>query len=369
MKFTDVTGQEEIKQKLISSVKNGRISQALMFISPEGRGGLPLAIAFAQYLVCINKQENDSCGMCPPCHKMSKLIHPDIHFSFPVIKTNDKPISDDFISTWRTSVIENPYLGYFDWLEKMNAENKQGNISMAECHNIIKKISLKSFEGKFKILIQWLPEYLGKNGNSLLKILEEPPEGTLFLFVTQNKDLILNTIRSRTQQILLPPLKTNTIADQLISQFQLEKQNALKIAEMAAGNFSESIRLYQSGQNDHSIKFIEWLRLCWTNDGVDVFKWVQDFSSKGREYQKDFLQSGIRLIRENVLWNNKLPELNHLGDDEIEFSKNFSVLMNENRASKIYQLLDKSYYYVERNTNPKVLFFQLTLQLNQILTK
>lgn len=367
MKFADVIGLDEIKQKLISSVHNGRISHAMMFISAEGTGGLPLALAYAQYLNCINRQENDSCGTCPSCHKIERLIHPDIHFSFPVIKKNDHPVSDDFINEWRSALMENPYMGYFDWLGKMDAENKQGNIAVSECHAIIKKLSYKTFEGTYKIMIMWLPEYLGKNGNTLLKIIEEPPDQTIFLFIAYNKNLILNTILSRTQQILLPPLQSSSISNRLIDTFNLEKEEAGKIAELSAGNYSEALRIYQSGKNDHSEEFIKWMRLCWANNAVEIYKWVIEFAPKGREYQKDFLLYGIRMIRETILLKNETSSLSHLNKDEMVFGKDFSLFMNTDVAYQIYEQLDKSYYYIERNANPRILFFNLSLQLNKIL--
>ena len=343
------------------------MSHAILFDSSEGNAGLPLALAFAQYLNCVDKQEDDSCGSCPSCHKMEKMIHPDVHYSYPVIRKDDKPISDDFITQWRSAIIENPYISYFEWLSKMDAENKQGNIAVAECHSIIKKLSLKAFEGNYKILLMWLPEHLGKNGNTLLKIIEEPPENTVFLFVTQNKDMILNTILSRTQQIMLPPLADQSIADYLIRQLNIHEEEALRIAGLSAGNFMEALRISQSEKQNYANEFIDWMRLCWKNDGVGIYKWVIEFSQKGREYQKDFLLYGFRLIRESVLLKNNSKQLTHLYEEEDRFSHDLSVFLNPEKAIEIYELLNKSHYYVERNTNPKILFFNLSLQLNKIL--
>lgn len=371
MKFHNVIGLEEVKEKLVSSVRNGKVSHAILFSAAEGGGGLPLALAFAQYLNCSDRQENDSCGKCPSCHKMEKMIHPDVHFSFPFIrreKDKEKVItSDDFITQWRTAVLENPYLDYVEWLEKLDAENKQGNIPVAECHKIIKNLTFKAFEGRFKVIIMWLPELLGKYGNTLLKIIEEPPENSVFIFVTHNKDLILNTILSRTQQVMLPPLALQAVADQLVKQFGLNLDEAVRVAGLSAGNYAEAIRIVNSGSQGQSKEFVDWLRLSWKNDGVGIYKWVSDFSGKGREYHKNFLLHGQRVIRESLLLKNNTKNLSHLMDDEVKFSTDLSAFLEPGKAVKIYELLNKSHYYIERNINQKILFFSLSLQLNKIL--
>lgn len=369
MRFRDVVGQDEIKAKLVSSVKNDKVTHANIFIGPEGTGGLPLALAFAQFLNCTNRTENDSCGECPSCTKMQKLIHPDVYFTFPTISTGgvSKPISTDFIKEWRKALLENPYVTYIEWLDHLKAENKQGNITIAECHEIIKHLSLKSYEGGKKIQIIWLAEFLGKNGNSLLKIIEEPTPNTFFIFISENKNLILNTILSRTQITLLPPLNDVSISKSLIENFHIDEEESKNIAHLANGNYSEALRIYRVGQNNHAESFISWMRLCYTFKTLDINKWLTTHTSNGREYLKDFLKYGIRIIREAYLLGNDLESISHLGKTEQEFAIKFSPFINSSNILEIYNLLNKAHYHIERNASPKIIFFNLSLQIYKLL--
>ncbi|RZK65896.1 MAG: hypothetical protein EOO92_25830, partial [Pedobacter sp.] len=236
MQFKDVVGQEDIKVHLINTVKSDRISHAQLFLGPEGSGSLALAFAYAQFISCENKQETDSCGECASCRKYQKLIHPDLHFSYPFFAKHKEDTALTFIEEWRKAFLANPYLSLDEWREQLSADNKQANINIAECHSIIQKLSLKPFESEYKVLIMWLPEFLEKEGNSLLKIIEEPSHKTLFLLVAQNQDQLLNTILSRTQIVKVPKQKNQDVCEFLTTKHQVSEDKAKQIAYLSNGN-------------------------------------------------------------------------------------------------------------------------------------
>ena len=238
MQFREIVGQAAVKQRLINSVKENRVSHAQLFLGPEGSGNLPLAVAYAQYVACEDRQPDDSCGVCPSCRKYQKLAHPDLHFSYPFFAKHKDDNALTFMEQWREAFLANPYLSLDTWRGYLDAENKQANINIAECHQVIKKLSLKPFESAYKILILWLPEYLDKEGNALLKIIEEPQPNTLFLLVAQNQDQILNTILSRTQLVKIPALEYEEIKDYLINRHQQTDHAAGEIAYLSNGNLT-----------------------------------------------------------------------------------------------------------------------------------
>src|ERR1700742_1514717 len=253
MSFSQVIGQSEVKQSLVELVQFNRLSHALLFLGQEGSGALPLALAFTQYMVCEKANAKsgptdpafltDACGICPSCVKARQFVHPDIHFSYPVIpkKAGERPVSTDYISEWREFITQYPYGNSYDWLQFIGAENKQGNITAQECNDIIHKLSLKSFESGYKILVMWMPEYLGNEGNKLLKLIEEPPANTLFLLVAENESLILQTILSRTQLVRIPLPETADIEKALIQRSGLGAEQARQIAVLCEGNYHEAL--------------------------------------------------------------------------------------------------------------------------------
>src|ERR1700709_1187990 len=245
MQFKQIVGQDAIKQRLMNTVNENRVSHAQLFLGPEGSGSLALAVAYAQYLCCEDKQPDDSCGVCSSCRKYQKLMHPDLHFSYPFFAKHKDDNALTFIEEWREAFLANPYLNLDTWRGYLEAENKQANINIAECHQIIKKLSFKPFESEYKVLILWLPEYLDKSGNALLKIIEEPQPNTLFLLVAQNQDLILNTILSRTQLIKIPSLSYTDIKDYLIREQNQTETEAAEIAYLSNGNLTEALSLLQ----------------------------------------------------------------------------------------------------------------------------
>jgi len=365
MQFKEIIGQNSVKTQLIQSADSGRIPHAQLFLGPAGSGKLALAIAFSQYVLCENKTDGDSCGECNSCTKASKFIHPDIHFSFPFIGA--KNTSNNFLEEWRKAIGDNPYQDINQWLQFIGAENKQGNINKDECLNIIRKLSLKSFESNYKILIMWLPEYLGKEGNRLLKLIEEPPENTLFLLVAENQESILNTILSRCQIVKINQMSDEEVVKGLISKFEIDSEKAQSIAHLANGNFNEALKIVEHQENDNSKLFLEWMRKCYKGNGVELVAWVEKFSAIGRENQKQFLRYALHFMREYLVVKMTGNENVRLQKDELKTALNLTKVIEFEQIQRITKLLDDCFYYIERNANPKVLLLDTSIKMNEIL--
>ncbi len=406
MQFQNVTGQENIKKHLIDMVLHNRLSHALLFLGKEGTGSLSLALAFAEYIVCnsargtlksetsevdlfrsvefdqvnkdasfrSNKKEtfsNDACGHCPACIKAQKFIHPDIHFSFPVIpkKSGIPPISDDYISEWREFISLHPYGNVYDWLQFLGAENKQGNITAKECNEINHKLSLKAFESNFKILIMWMPELLGNAGNKLLKLIEEPPPDTLFIFVAEDEHSVLPTIISRTQLIKIPLLSNLEIEHSLITQADASPEKATQVAAVSEGNYREALQLLQQTEEDWQGLARDWLNAILKNGPAAQIKWIDVISRLGREKQKQFLRYFIHLFEQAI-------RIEHISDAAIshniaENEKDFALRLNKicsvEAQEAIINELDKATLYIERNAHAKMLFHALSIRLYHII--
>ncbi|MEN0054307.1 MAG: hypothetical protein AAGC65_11585 [Mucilaginibacter sp.] len=367
MQFKQIVGQEAVKQRLLNTVTENRVSHAQLFLGPEGSGGLPLAIAYAQYLSCEDKQPDDSCGVCASCRKYEKLMHPDLHFSYPFFAKHKDDTALTFIEQWREALTVNPYLSLDGWRGYLDAENKQANINIAECHQIIKKLSFKPFESVYKILILWLPEYLDKEGNALLKIIEEPQPNTLFILVAQNQDQILNTILSRTQLVKIPALSYDDVKDYLIAEHNQTDDAAAEIAYLSNGNLTEALTMLQQDNKGYHNLFVQWLRLCFSNKGLEVLTFVEQFAKMGRENQKNFLRYGISFIRECLLLMAGAGNLVHLPAKELETAQKMTSVLSISKAQDISTELEKAHYHVERNANPKILFLDVSLQIIKIL--
>ena len=367
MQFKHIAGQEAVKQRLINTVKDNRVSHAQLFLGPEGSGSLSLAVAYAQYLSCEDRQPDDSCGVCASCRKYQKLMHPDLHFSYPFFAKDKNDTALTFIEQWREAFLANPYLSLDIWRSYLDAENKQANINIAECHQIIKKLSFKPFESEYKILILWLPEYLDKEGNSLLKIIEEPQPNTLFLLVAQNQDQILNTILSRTQLVKIPALTYAEIKELLMQNHHQTEFAAAEIAYLSNGNLTEALSMLQQENKSYHTLFVQWLRLCFGNKGSEVMDFVEQAAKMGRENQKNFLRYGISFIRECCLLMAGAGNLVHLPANELETAQRMTNVMNTAMAQAISTELEKAHYHVERNANPKILFLDVSLQIIKIL--
>src|ERR1700748_2694440 len=367
MQFKQIVGQATIKQRLINSVKENRVSHAQLFLGPEGCGSLPLAVAYAQYLSRLDKREDYSWGECSSCRKYQKLMHPDLHFSYPFFAKHKDDNALTFMEQWREALLANPYLNLDIWRGYLDAENKQANINIAECHQIIKKLSFKPFESDYKIMILWLPEYLDKEGNALLKIIEEPQPNTLFLLVAQNQDQILNTILSRTQLVKIPALTYDDIKDELMQNHHQTEFAAAEIAYLSNGNMTEALAMLQQENKSYHTLFVQWLRLCFSNKGIEVMALVEQAAKMGRENQKNFLRYGISFIRECCLLMAGAGSLVHLPAQELETAQKMTNVMNTAMAQAISTELEKAHYHVERNAYPKILFLDVSLQIIKIL--
>jgi DNA polymerase III subunit delta' len=377
MLFSQVIGQREIKEKLRRLVEHNRLSHALLLNAPEGAGGLPLALAFAQFIVCDrvsaeNAKNNfpaDSCNECPSCLKAAAMVHPDIHYSYPVVtkKTGEKPISADYISEWREFIKLSPYGTIFDWLQEINAENKQGNISAQECNEINRKLSLKSFESGYKILIMWMPEYLGNEGNKLLKLIEEPPPDTLFILVTENEANILPTILSRVQIIRLPRPAMLEIQNALVLRAGVTADQARQLAAVSEQNYREALRQLQHGQDDWLGLLREWLNAVLRSGPIAQVKWVEEISKQGREKQKQFLQYFIHLLEQAIRLRMSEAAFADMPETEKDFAGRLNKTADLAAQQAIVEELNKSIYYIERNAHAKMLFHALTIRLYHIL--
>ncbi len=371
MSFAQVIGQDGVKDHLVELVRFNRLSHALLFLGHEGSGALPMALAFAQYVVCENKKENDACGVCPSCVKASQLVHPDIHYSYPVIpkKAGDKPVSSDYSSEWREFIRQYPYGNAYDWLQFIGAENKQGNITAQECNDIIHKLSLKSFESGYKILILWMPEYLGNEGNKLLKLIEEPPADTLFLLVAENESLILQTILSRTQLVKIPLPETAAIAAALVDRAGLSADQARQIAVLCEGNYHEALQLIRHADDDWQGVLREWLNAILKTGPVAQVKWIEEISKSGRERQKQFLRYFNHLLEQAVRLRYIDAGQVPIPDGEKDFALRLNKIADIGQQKAIIQELDNAAYYIERNAHAKMLFHALTIKLYHILAE
>lgn len=392
MQFASIIGQPETKQQLRELVQHNRLSHALLFLGKEGYGALPLAIAFAQYIVCekVNRPASasagpslfgdpepvaaaaartDSCGQCPACLKAAGLVHPDIHYSFPTVtkKPGEKPIAADFISEWREFIRLNPYGNLFDWIEMIKEkENSQGKITARECDEIIKKLSLKSFESEYKVLIMWMPEELDKEGNKLLKIIEEPPANTLFILVAENEEGVLPTIISRCQLVKIPALENRDIEEALVQRNKTEAGIARQVASVSEGNYREALQLVQHAEEDWQSLLRDWLNAILKTGPVAQTKWVEEISRLGREKQKQFLRYFNHLLEQAILLRAMGQAPGAFGTEK-DFAERLNKIAGIEQQEAMIEELDRASYYIERNANGKMLFHALTIRLYHII--
>lgn len=372
MQFKDIIGQEAVRETLLTAVQNNRISHAQLFTGEKGTGKLALAIAFAQYISCTNRQGSDSCGECPSCKKYQKLSHPDLHFVFPVIKSGNlkNPVSDDYIDQWREKVLENPYFDLNEWYAFLGAENSQGMIYVSESEKIIHKLNFKTYESEYKIMIIWQPEKMNiQCANKLLKMIEEPPSKTIFLLVSDNSDSIIKTILSRTQRIKIPRIDAETIAESLVKKYAIDTSRAGTLARLASGSWQKACTLVETKEEDiqNLEAFKTIMRHCWSRKVLEIIEWSRELSSLGRERQKSFLLYALKMIRENFIMNIDRSELVYMSEEEKSFSQNFSPFINEANVLKIYSELEKSHADITRNGNAKIVFLDLGLKLVKLI--
>ena len=372
MQFKDVIGHSSLKKQLVQSVNEGRISHAQLFLGTSGYGGLALALAYAQYICCRNRQEYDSCAACPSCHKFGKLIHPDLHFAFPVNtsqKVSKDPVSDSYIAQWREQLTESAYFLEQDWYQTIGIENKQGNISKSEAEQILQKLSFKPYESDYKIMLIWLPERMNTTAaNKLLKLIEEPPPNTIFLMVSNNADLIIKTILSRTQLIKIPPIEEDVLAERLAGEFNLSENESRVLARLSAGNYIEACRIVQQQdeENDYLEGFTTLMRRAFAGDILGLFSWVDDMARLGREQQKSFLAYCQKMVRENFMLNLKVDAV-YITGAEREFSEKFAQFVTKSNIFDIYKELNLAIAHIGQNGNAKIIFTDLALKISRLL--
>jgi DNA polymerase-3 subunit delta' len=374
MNFSQIPGQTDIKSKLIRSVREERVSHAQLFAGPEGCGGMALALAYARFISCENRTGNDSCGTCKSCVKYEKMIHPDLHFVFPVIKGKKAtdPVSDNYIEEWREFVRKSPYFAINDWFDSIEVGNAQGMIFASEASEIIKKLSLKTFESEFKIMIIWLPEKMHQaTSNKLLKMIEEPPEKTLFLLVSEEPDKIIPTILSRCQLVKIPSFSHEDIEKYIIGRFSVPAEKAADISRVSNGNIIRAIELCEN--EDSSLANLDYfkslMRHAWKRDVISIINWSEEMASTGRENQKSFITFSLRLLRENLMMS--LDQLKNklvfLAGEEASFSSNFHPFINQNNIYPLTDEFNLVHSHIEANGNAKIIFLDLGLKVTRLI--
>lgn len=370
MFFRDIIGQSEIKQRLTASVASNRISHAQLIFGPEGCGSLPVAVAYARYIHCTNRGADDSCGECPSCTKYNKLVHPDLHFAFPIKSMKETPVSDSFIAEWRDAFLDNPYLSIDEWTAKIEADNKQLIIPEKESGEILRKLNLTTFEAEYKIMIIWMPEKMNlTSANKLLKILEEPPEKTLFLLVTESEDQLLRTIVSRTQLVRMRKIADEELRDAMMKRHELAQSDAEKIAFQADGNYSFARSLLErSEQAAYNLAtFQKLMRSSLKFDPAKVLAVVDDLAGIGRERQKQFFSYSLDLVRECFLLGYADQSLVRMAGEELEFITKFSKFIHAANGERIIEELNLAMKHIERNGAPKIILLDLAFKLNELI--
>jgi DNA polymerase-3 subunit delta' len=374
MNFSQIPGQKEIKAKLLRSVKEERVSHAQLFAGPEGCGSLALALAYARYISCENRTESDSCGICKSCVKYEKLIHPDLHFVFPVIKGKKAtdPVSDNYLEEWREFVKRSLFFTLNNWLDSIEVGNAQGMIFASEASEIIKKLSLKTFESDFKIMIIWLPEKMHQaTANKLLKMIEEPPEKTLFLLVSEEPDKVIPTILSRCQLVKVPSFSKNDIEKYLQDRFNITPEKASDISHVSNGNITRAVELCEN--EDSSLanleRFKNLMRLAWKRDVISLIGWSEEIALTGREMQKSFITFSLRFLRENLMLSLDQMKNNlvFLAGDEADFSSKFHPSITQKNIYPLNEEFNLVYSHIESNGNSKIIFLDMALKVARLI--
>ncbi len=366
MKFIDISGFEKEKNFLINAENKNHVAHAQLFFGSEGSPNLSLALAFISFLNCNNKINNDSCGECPSCKKIDKMIHPDVHFIFPVAPTtkiNKNVISDLFIKEWRNFILDDPYQNVNDWFNFYGFENKSPNISKDESRNLIKKLTLKPFESENKIVLIWLPEYLHLyTSNALLKILEDPPPKTFFFLITNDYNRLLKTILSRVQMFKIRNFSDEELKKEILKKEDIAENELSKLILTSDGNLNQAKKIINSSNEDFLSIFKIWMRNCYSNDYAKIQLDLEWFNNQTKINKKAFLIYSLNLIRESFVIKIN-SSLSRIVDEESEFIKNFSQSLNEEKTEKIILELNDSIRFLERNANPKIIFLDLSIEI------
>lgn len=374
MYFRDIIGQEEVKKQLIQSAQTGVVPHAQLFTDQGGTGAFALTLAYGRYLNCSQRTDTDACGHCPSCLKYNELAHPDLYFVFPIItkKEKKKEVCDDYLTEWRDFLKSHPYFQIDHWLEHIEAGNSQALIYSKESDEIIRKLSLKIYEASYRILLVWLPEKLHQTcANKLLKIIEEPPQNTLILMISEQPDLVLGTIQSRAQRINVRGIQPEAIAQAMITQFSLTPEDARHVAHMARGSYLNAIEAISVGKENQFYleQFKGMMRNSWARNVKGMKEMADLLASIGRERQKNFLSYCQHLIRENFMYRFQSPELTYMNTEEAGFAVKFAPFINERNVFDIMEELAKAEHHITQNVNAKMVFFDLSLRLTVLIKK
>ena len=376
MFFRDIIGQGVLKNRLVQTVTENRVSHAWLFFGPEGAGVLPLALAFAGYILCTGRNETDACGSCASCNKVGKYIHPDLHFVFPVNKTRsldkDSVTSDDFIAEWRNFLLKNPYSRLTQWYDFIDLENKQGVINTEESKRLASKLFLKSFESDYKVVIIWQPEKMNDQAsNKLLKLLEEPPSLTIFLLVSENPDQLLATVRSRCFPVKVPRISDTDLSLALVNSQNIPKDKAENIVRLASGNYMKALELMSETEDIryNFAKFRDLMRSCFKASIPELVKIAEELSMLTREKQKSFLEYGLRMIRESLALHFNEAGIVFISEEEKEFTPNFAPFINGRNVVPFTNELNQAIHDIERNANGRIVFLDLALKLAALIKR
>ncbi len=372
MRFRDVIGHASLKEQLCRSAQGGQLGHAYLFNGSPGSGGLPLAWALARYMLCEQRTDEDACGQCPACLKTGNLSHADLHLSFPIRLTKKTPTCESYFTLFREALLQEPYLNEQRWYERMEDENKQGVIGVEESSRIVRNLSLKAYEGGYKVMIIWMAERLRTEAaNKLLKIIEEPPRKTLFLLVTNDQEQLLPTIRSRTRIVTVPPVDDGSIAEALSKEAGIPPERASGIARLAEGNYYEALQLAK--EEEHEEKnfkaFSQWMRLCYQRDVPQTLDWVEEIAGIGREKQKNFLNYSLHMIRQCLLFSQLGEAHARVEGKELDFIRNFAPFIREDKVAQIAEEIEQGWQEVSRNINPRILFLDLSFRIFSLIPK
>ncbi len=374
MFFKEIIGQNEIKKQLIQSAQDGIVPHAQLFCGDSGRGSFPLAMAYARYLNCSRRTDTDSCGTCPSCVKYNELAHPDLHFVFPIVskKERKKEVCDDYLPEWRSFIKGSAYVTIDEWLDQIDAGNSQAIIYSKESDEIIRKLNLKIYEADYRILFVWLPEKLHQTcANKLLKVIEEPPLNTIILMVSEQPDMILGTIQSRSQRINVRPIEKEALTNYMIHAYGLSPDDADYVSHMASGNFLKAVEAISTGEENRFFleQFKDMMRNSWARNVKGMKATAETLASIGREKQKSFLGYCQHFIRENFIYRFQSPELNYMNNEEAAFAVKFSPFVNERNVFELIEELEHADKHISQNVNAKMVFFDLSLKITVLLKK
>lgn len=370
MKFSDIPGLVEVKQRLIRSVKDGKVAHAQLFSGKPGALNLPLALAYTTFLHCQDRKEDDACGVCAACSKSAKYVHPDTHFVFPVANIkgdkDDERFKSDILKVWRTFLLQQPFGNIDDWAAAYGAEDKVANISKEESREIIRTLSLKSFESPFKVMVIWLPEYMHPSAaNGILKILEEPPANTFFLLVSNSFDRLLPTIISRLQIVQVPLLNDEDV-EQWLHQFISDEERIAQAVQFSEGNAALARKLLDAEDTSYQVGFADWMRACFKKDYQKLVELADNFHESDKTHQRNFLQYGLGMLRETLLFRSGASSINRAKGGELKFIQDFSKVMTIDKIEKSGQLISESSVFLERNGSAKMIFLDLSLQVSKM---